>query len=110
MVECLVSERPARKPTHPGIVLRSQVFPALDLKINEAAKLLGVSRQTLHGILRESGPKPITVAMALRIGKLCGNGPNLWLNMQRNYDLWHEGKALAREINKIPTMHESAMA
>jgi antitoxin HigA-1 len=41
--------------------------------------------------------------MALRIGKFCGNGPELWLNMQQAYDLWEARQALGREIAKIKT-------
>ena len=44
-------------------------------------KLLGVSRQTLYEILEEK--QPVTPVMALRLGKLCGNGPDLWLNLQK---------------------------
>ncbi len=42
--------------------------------------------------------------MALRIGKLCGNGPDLWINMQRAFDLDVAEQELAREIEKIPTL------
>jgi hypothetical protein len=38
----------------------------------QIAKLLGVSRQTLYDILDEK--HPVTLAMALRLGKLCANG------------------------------------
>jgi antitoxin HigA-1 len=39
--------------------------------------------------------------MALRIGKLAGNGPGLWLKMQQNYDLWHAEQNLKDELEKI---------
>jgi plasmid maintenance system antidote protein VapI len=42
--------------------------------------------------------------MALRIGKLCGNGPDLWLNLQRKYDLWRAEKDMAKDLAKIPTL------
>jgi antitoxin HigA-1 len=45
--------------------------------------------------------------MALRIGKLCGNGPELWINMQRAFDLAAAEKELASEIEKIPTLAEA---
>ncbi len=32
-----------------------------------------------------------------------GNGPELWLNMQQAYDLWHAEREMAEEIAKIPT-------
>jgi len=87
---------------HPGELLREDVLPALGKPKAEIARLLGVSRQTLYDILAEK--QPITPAMALRIGKLCGNGPDLWINMQRAYDLDVAEKELAREIEKIPTL------
>ena len=42
--------------------------------------------------------------MALRIGKLCGNGPDLWIDLQRAYDLEAAKRELADEIKKIPTL------
>jgi addiction module HigA family antidote len=89
-------------PMHPGELLREDVLPALGRSKAEIARLLGVSRQTLYDILAEK--QPITPAMALRIGKLCGNGPDLWINMQRAFDLAVAEKELAREIEKIPTL------
>ena len=87
---------------HPGELLREDVLPALGKSKAEIARLLGVSRQTLYDILAEK--QPITPAMALRIGKLCGNGPDLWINMQRAFDLDVAEKELASEIEKIPTL------
>jgi addiction module HigA family antidote len=87
---------------HPGELLREDVLPALGRPKAEIARLLGVSRQTLYDILTEK--QPITPAMALRIGKLCGNGPDLWINMQRAFDLDVAEKELAGEIEKIPTL------
>ena len=89
-------------PVHPGELLREDVLPALGRPKAEIARLLGVSRPTLYDILAEK--QPITPAMALRIGKLCGNGPDLWINMQRAHDLDVAEKELAREIEKIPTL------
>ena len=84
--------RPARAPTHPGVVLRETVLPALRMPVAEAAAHLGVTRQTLHRIL--SGRTSVTPEMALRLGKFCSNGPGLWLRMQQAYDLWHAENAL----------------
>ena len=72
-------------PTHPGEVLREDVIPALALPKAEIARRLGISRQTLYDILDEN--QPVTAAMALRLGKFFGNGPEFWLNLQRDYDL-----------------------
>ena len=93
------------KNTHPGELLREDGLPALNRTKTEIASLLGISRQTLYDILDEK--QPVTPGMALRLGKLCGNGPDLWINMQRAYDLRIAEKKLAKEIGKIPTLGEA---
>ena len=87
---------------HPGELLREDVIPALGRPRAEIARLLGVSRQTLHAILAERSP--VTPEMALRLGKLCGNGPELWLNLQVRHDLEKLGKSKRAEIAAIPTL------
>jgi antitoxin HigA-1 len=89
-------------PMHPGELLREEILPALDRLKTEIAKLLGISRQTLYDILDEK--QPVTPAMALRLGKLCGNGPDLWLNLQKRYDLQRAELELGDKIKAIPTL------
>src|SRR5450755_585273 len=89
-------------PMHPGELLREEILPALDRSKTEIAKLLGVSRQTLYDVLKER--QPVTPVMALRLGKLCGNGPDLWLNLQKRYDLHHAQQELKEKIRNIPTL------
>ena len=99
MTEYCVKRPLKRAPTHPGEILREDVLPDLNLSVSEAARRLGVSRQQLHRIL--GCTHPITVEMALRIGKLAGNGPGLWLRMQQNHDLWHAEQELKEELKMI---------
>jgi addiction module HigA family antidote len=100
-----MNKRPLKRALpamHPGELLREDVVPALGRSRTELARLLGVSRQTLHAIMTERAP--VTPEMALRLGKLCGNGPDLWLNLQARYDLERLGKAKRAEIAAIPTL------
>lgn len=90
------------KPMHPGELLREDVIPAVRETKTEIARLLGISRQTLHDILNEK--QPITPDVAVRIGKLFGNGPRLWLNLQQRFDLEKAEKKLGKQIEKIPTL------
>ena len=90
-------------PMHPGEFLREVILPAVDKPKTEIARLLGVSRQTLYDILGQR--QPVTPAMALRLGKMFGDGPGIWLRMQQNYDLALAGKKLAKKLNAIPTLH-----
>jgi addiction module HigA family antidote len=94
-------KRPSRmRPAHPGAVLRDDVLPALGVSVSAAARELGISRQTLHTILAEKAP--VTPEMAVRLGRWCGNGPHLWLAMQRDRDLWEAAQRLADSIQKVP--------
>ena len=72
-------------PMHPGALLREDVLPALGLSRQAFADALGTSRNTLQRLLREESS--VTAEMALRLGKVCGNGPTLWMKLQATYDL-----------------------
>lgn len=85
---------------HPGELLREDIIPALGRSKTEIARLLGISRQTLHDILVEK--QPVTVVMAVRLGKLVGNGPVFWLNLQRAYDLERAEREV--DVSGIPTL------
>ena len=75
-----------RPPTHPGGILKRHYLEPLNLTVSELAKSLGVSRKTLSRIVNEHGS--ITPDMALRLSKAFSTTPQLWLNLQQNYDLW----------------------
>ena len=90
-----------RAPSHPGTLLRDVVLPAMRVSIAQAAREMGISRQQLHKIL--SGRGKVTAEMATRLGKYCGNGPQLWLNMQNAFDLWHAQQTLAADLEDIPS-------
>ena len=77
---------PARRPTHPGAILREDELPALRITQKEFADRLGVSRLTVSELLHEK--RTLTPDMAMRLGKLLGNGPEIWLRMQQTLDLW----------------------
>ena len=102
MTSAADNPHPPWPPTPPGEILREDVLPDLRLTVTEAAGKLGVSRQTLHRIL--AGEAAVTAEMAVRLGKLCGNGPRLWLQMQQARDLWHAERALADVVAKIPNL------
>lgn len=89
-----------RCPTPPGELLRDIVVPATGKSKTEIARLLGVSRQTLHDILALR--QPVTPPMAVRLGKLFGNGAYLWLSMQAAYDLWQAEQSV--DTSEIPTI------
>ncbi len=75
-----------RLPTHPGGILKRHYMEPLSLTVLELAEILGVSRKTLSKIVNERGS--VTPDMALRLSKAFKTTPELWLNLQQNYDLW----------------------
>jgi antitoxin HigA-1 len=77
-------------------------LPALGRSKTEIARLLGISRQTLYDILNEK--QPITAQMALRIGKLCGNGGEFWLRLQTRYDMQMAEAEIGDKLDAIPLL------
>ena len=77
-------------PPHPGLTLRDDILPALELTVGEAASQLGVDRTTLSKVL--NGRASISPAMAVRIerwlGRDNGGAAEVWLDQQTAYDLW----------------------
>lgn len=76
-----------RPPTHPGAILHRHYLEPLRLTVTEVSKDLGVSRKTVSAIINERAP--VTVDMALRLSRAFKTSPELWTNLQTNYDLWH---------------------
>ena len=74
--------------------------------MTEIARSLGISRQLLYSIVNEKAP--VTPEVAVRLGKLCGNGSRLWVNMQAAHDLWHAERKV--DVSKIPTLAHSEAA
>ena len=104
MAETVAKRNPKRCPTHPGALLREDILPALKLRKTAIADALGISRQHLYDILRER--KPVSPAIAVRLGKLFGDGAGVWVRMQAAYDTWHAERE--EDVSGIPTLHPRA--
>jgi addiction module HigA family antidote len=76
-----------REPAHPGRIIKGLYLEEFSITISDLAKVLGVSRKTVSKIVNERGA--ISSGMALRLSRAFNTSPELWLNLQRNYDLWH---------------------
>lgn len=93
-----------RCPTHPGALLREDVIPATGRTRTEIARLLGISRQHLNDILGER--KPVSPSVAVRLGKLFGDGAGVWVRMQVAYDTWRAEQE--EDVSGIPTIRAKA--
>lgn len=86
----LAIEKRKRPPVHPGEIIREHHLVPLSLSISALARILGVSRKTASKIINGRGA--VTPSMALRLARAFDTTPELWLNLQRNYDLWHASR------------------
>ena len=84
-------------PPHPGLVLREYLG---SLAVSAAAAHLRVTRVTLSRVL--NGKAGISAAMAIRLAAALGTTPELWMNMQSQYDLW---VASRRRRKKVAHLH-----
>ena len=87
-------------PPHPGLTLRDDVLPALELSVTAAALQLGVTRPALSRVL--NGRAAISPEMALRIeawlGIKNGGSASVWLAQQASFDLWKARKTLKPKV------------
>ncbi|WP_089727829.1 HigA family addiction module antitoxin [Candidatus Thiosymbion oneisti] len=84
-------------PAHPGEVLREYLPEGMS--VTEAARRLGVTRQSLSAILnRRAG---ISVDMALRLSEALGTSAEMWLSMQTGYDLWQAEQMPRAKVEPI---------
>jgi len=70
---------------HPGEIIKEDILPSVGLSVTAAAKALDVSRQMLHDILAER--KPLSAIMCLKVSRLFGGSPEVWMRLQAAYDL-----------------------
>jgi addiction module HigA family antidote len=74
-------------PAHPGSILRNHHLDPLSMTVTDLANVLGISGKTVSKIVNERGS--ITPDMALRLSRAFDTSLELWLNLQKNFDLWH---------------------
>ena len=73
-----------RSPIHPGEILRDEL-DGLNMSATELARAIKVPANRISQIL--TGKRNISADTALRLGKLFGTGPQIWLNLQTAYEL-----------------------
>lgn len=76
-----------RPPTHPGEMLLKEFLEPLEVTQKQFAQHLGWTYTRLNEIV--NGKRGITADSALSLGEALSTGPEFWLNLQRDWDLWH---------------------
>ncbi len=69
----------------PGEILLEEFMKPLHLSISRLARDIGVPPNRISSIIR--GKRAITADTALRLGKYFGVSPEIWLDLQSDYDL-----------------------
>ncbi len=77
-----------RPPTHPGEMLLKEFLKPMGITQAAFARHLGWTWARLNEIV--NGRRGITAASAISIGEAFDTGPEFWMNLQRDWDLWHE--------------------
>jgi antitoxin HigA-1 len=93
-------------PMHPGEVLREEFLVPLNLSAGALARRMDVPRTRIERIAAEE--TAITADSALRLSKALGTSPQLWMNLQADYDLQIAQKKIGKVIDKIEPIKELA--
>lgn len=81
-------------PVHPGEILREEYLKQRGLTVTEVAKGLGVARANLSAIINERAG--ISPEMAVKLSEAFGNSTEFWVNLQKNYEVYHAEKKVDR--------------
>lgn len=96
-----ITEKTSRmhNPAHPGEILRELYLKPLSVTITQAAEALGVTRKHVSAIVNARAP--ITPDMAVRLAAVFATEPELWVNMQAQYDLWTVSKQARPKVKVL---------
>src|ERR1700692_2486095 len=86
-------------PMHPGEVLREDFLIPLDMSAGALAKVCGVPRTRIERLANEE--TGVTADTALRLSKVFGTSPELWLNLQTDYDVQIAMRQIGKDLAKI---------
>ena len=97
----------AREPIHPGEFLIDEL-EEIEITATELSRQIDVPPNRISQIIR--GKRDVTADTALRLGQFFGTGPELWMNLQRAYDLDKAKTELGSKIHKIHRWQPEAHA
>ncbi|WP_301482669.1 HigA family addiction module antitoxin [Intrasporangium sp.] len=83
----------------PGEVLMEEFIEGFGLTQNKLAVAIGVPPRRINEIVH--GKRGITADTAIRLARYFGTSEELWMNLQSNYELRLERRALRDKIAAI---------
>ena len=82
------------QPAHPGAILREMFIKENNLTVTDVATGLGIARVNLSAIVNERAG--ISPELSIKLSEAFGNTAQFWMNLQKNYELWHAEKKVNR--------------
>ncbi|NKQ41832.1 MAG: HigA family addiction module antidote protein [Sulfurovum sp.] len=92
-----------RQPTHVGEVLKEEFLEPLGMTQSHLAKALHTSFRAINELVNEK--RGVTTEMALKLAKYFGTSPQLWLNVQNQYDLYKVSVKKKKELDEVEIGH-----
>ena len=92
-------------PIHPGEIPIEEFMKPFGIGINDLSRDLHVPPKRIHGIVH--GTRAVTADTALRLGIYFGVAPEVWLNLQSEYDLRVARRTIGGEIAKTVRQREA---
>ena len=80
-----------RHPIHPGEMLLEEFLRPLGMSQRQFAAKLGWTTAKLNELVK--GKRGVTADTALDLAKALGTSPEIWMNLQMHWDLWHAAQA-----------------
>jgi addiction module HigA family antidote len=97
----------ARNPIHPGKFLADEL-DALGMGVPEVAEILHVPANRIYQILK--GQRALTADTALRLSQWLGTSAEMWLNLQKLYELRLAEQQAGEKIKRTIARREAAQA
>lgn len=94
----------ARPAIHPGEILADELTE-LNMSAAQLARILHVPTNRITQVI--NGERAVTADTALRLGRWLGTGPEIWLNLQKSYELRLAEQEIGEEIERTIPQRET---
>ncbi|UTT41417.1 HigA family addiction module antitoxin [Glutamicibacter mishrai] len=94
-----ITETDLIEPIHPGEILMVDFIEGFGITQNKLAVSIGVPPRRINEIVH--GKRGITADTAIRLARYAGTSEELWMNLQSNYELRLERRALRDQVAAI---------
>ncbi|TFC80053.1 addiction module antidote protein, HigA family [Cryobacterium sp. TMS1-20-1] len=93
------TENDSIESIHPGEILMEDFIDGFGITQNKLAVSIGVPPRRINEIVH--GKRGITADTAIRLARYFGTSEEFWMNLQSNYELRRERRALRDKVASI---------